>query len=90
LPPWRGAKITGFTATNSTRFSVKVQVGAETHYVNYALNTDGSVKFDFVDAKGQVKTETYSPRTRGGGGGGGGDRPPGGGDPKGKGGKKKG
>jgi hypothetical protein len=46
--------------------------------VNYALNTDGSVKFDFVDAKGQVKTETYSPRTRGGG------------DPKGKGGQKKG
>jgi hypothetical protein len=52
------------------------------------LNTDGSVKFDFVDAKGQVKTETYSPRTCGEGGGG--DRPPGGGEPKGKGGKKKG
>jgi hypothetical protein len=81
LPPWRGAKITGFTATNGTHFSVKVQFGAETHYVNYALNTDGSVKFDFVDAKGQVKTETYPPRTRGGGGGG---------DPKGKGDQKKG
>lgn len=88
LPPWRGAKITGFTATGGTRFSVKVQAGAETHYVNYTLNADGSVKFDFVDAKGQVKTETYSARTRGGGGGG--DRPPGGGEPKGQGGKKKG
>jgi phosphatidylethanolamine-binding protein (PEBP) family uncharacterized protein len=78
LPPWRGAKISGFTSEQNKKFSVKVQVGAETHYVNYALNTDGSVKFDFVDAKGQVKTETYSPRTRGGG------------DPKGKGGQKKG
>ncbi len=87
LPPWRGAKITGFTSTGGTRFSVKVQVGSATHYVNYALNTDGSVKFDFVDPQGQVKTETYSLRSRGGGGG---DRPPGGGDPKGKGGQKKG
>jgi hypothetical protein len=85
LPPWRGAKITGFTAKENKSFSVKVQVGVETHYVNYVLNTDGSVKFDFVDAKGQVKTETYSPRASGSG-----DRPPGGGDPKGKGGKKKG
>ncbi len=90
LPPWRGAKITGFTAKENKNFSVKVQVGAETHYVNYALTPDGGAKFDFVDAKGQVKTETYTPRTRGGGGDGGGDRPPGGGDPKGKGGQKKG
>lgn len=81
LPPWRGAKITGFTSEQNQKFSVKVQVGSETHYVNYALTPDGGAKFEFVDARGQAKTETYSPRSRGGGGG---SRPPGG-DPKGKG-----
>lgn len=74
LPPLRGAKITGFESTNDKRFSIKVEVGRETRFVNYLLNDDGSVKFDFVDGNGKVKTETYSPRQRGPGGGG--DRPP--------------
>jgi len=46
--------------------------------VNYVLNDNGSVKFDFVDGAGNVESDTYSPRQRGPGGGGaqgGGDRP---------------
>lgn len=83
LPPLRGAKITGFDSKDNKSFSIKVEVGRETRYVNYFLNQDGSVKFDFVDGNGKVKTETYSPRQRGPGGGerrggpgGGNDRPP--------------
>jgi Raf kinase inhibitor-like YbhB/YbcL family protein len=83
LPPLRGAEITGFESKDNKSFSIKVEVGRETRYVNYSLNQDGSVKFDFVDGNGNVKTETYSPRQRGPGGrerrggpGGGNDRPP--------------
>jgi len=83
LPPLRGAKITGFESKDNKSFSIKVEVGRETRYVNYFLNQDGSAKFDFVDGNGKVKTETYSPRQRGPGGGerrggpgGGNDRPP--------------
>ncbi len=79
LPPLRGAKITGFESKDNKSFSIKVEVGRETRYVNYVLGDNGSVKFDFIDGNGKVKTETYSPRQRGpgGSGGGGGDRRPG-------------
>lgn len=70
LPPWRGAKITGFESKDNKSFSVKVDVGKETHFVNYVLNENGSVKFDFVDNTGRVKSETYTPRQRGPGAGG--------------------
>ena len=85
LQPLRGAKITGFESKDDKSFSLKVEVGRETRYVNYFLNEDGSVKFDFIDGKGKVKSETYSPRQRGPGAGagerrsgpgGGNDRPP--------------
>ena len=71
LPPLRGAKITGFESKDNKSFSIKIEVGKETRYVNYVLNDNGSVKFDFVDGYGKVKSETYSPRQRGPGGGGG-------------------
>lgn len=76
LPPLPGAKITGFTREDGKKFSVRYEVGRETRQVNYTLNDDSTVKFEFVDGQGQVKTETHSPRERGGGGG---DRPEGGG-----------
>ena len=84
LPPLRGAKITGFESKDNKSFSIKVEVGRETRYVNYVLNENGSVKFDFIDGNGKVKSETYAPRQRGPGGGGpggpgGGERRPGGG-----------
>jgi hypothetical protein len=84
LTALRGARITEFTGKEKKQFSLKYVVGNETRYVNYALNDNGTVKFDFVDGRGQVKSEVYSPRQ----GGGGGNRPPG--EPKGKEGQKKG
>jgi phosphatidylethanolamine-binding protein (PEBP) family uncharacterized protein len=81
--PLRGAKITGFTVKDKS-YSLKYEVNGSTRFVNYVLNDNGTVKFDFVDGSGQVKSETYSPRQGGGGGG----RPPG--DQKGKEGQKRG
>lgn len=80
--PLRGARITGFTAQDRS-YSLKYELGTETRFVNYVLNDNGTAKFDYVDARGQVRSETYSSRP-----GGGGDRPPG--EPPGKGGPKKG
>ena len=83
LQQLRGARITGFTAKDKS-YSLKYELGPETRFVNYTLLDGGAVKFDFVDGRGQTRTETYSPRQRGPGGG---ARPPG--EPKGKDGKKK-
>ncbi|NBV24280.1 MAG: YHYH protein [Proteobacteria bacterium] len=80
--PLRGARITGFTSKEKS-YSLKYEFGGETRYVNYAVNDNGTVKFDYVDGSGQVKSQTYSERPAGG------DRPPG--EPKGgKDGRKKG
>mgnify|MGYP003338011666 FL=1 len=68
LPPLPGVRITGFTAANGRDFSVRYEVRGEARAVNYTLRDDGAVKFDFVDGRGQVTTETYSGRSRGGGG----------------------
>ena len=72
--PLRGARITGFTAKENKTFSLKYEIGGETRYVNYVLSDNGTVKFEFVDGKGQARTETYSPRP-GRPGAGGGERP---------------
>lgn len=64
--PLRGAKITEFTTKDNKSFSLKYQVGGETRAINYVLNENGTVKFEYVDGRGQVRSETYSPR-RGGG-----------------------
>lgn len=79
--PLRGARITGFTTKDNKSFSLKYQTGSETRSINYVLNENGTVKFDYVDGRGQVRSETYSPR-RGGGprDDGDGRRPPG--DPR--------
>lgn len=68
LPPWRGARITGFRSQENKSFSVEIQADGKTHHVNYTINPDGTVKFDFIDGDGDVRSETFSPRQRGGGG----------------------
>lgn len=78
----RGARISAFTVKENQSFSLRYEVGGEARLINYVLNGNGTVKFDYVEARGQVKSETYAPRA------GGGDGPPG--EPKGKDGKKKG
>ena len=72
LPPWRGAKITGFEAKENKTYRLQVEVGREIHLVHYQLLEDGSVKFEFVDADGNTRSETYKPRAQGRGGRGGG------------------
>ena len=79
LPPLRGAKITGFTSQENRRFDVEFQMRDLTYHVKYALNPDGTIRFDYVGSGGQVRTETYSSRRRGGDRPSDGDRPRGGG-----------
>lgn len=67
LPPLHGARITGFTFPKTNSYSLQYQVGGETRYVNYILNPDKTARFDFVDGKGQVRTESYSRQQRRGG-----------------------
>lgn len=64
--PLRGARITGFASLQAGSRSLTYQVGGETRRIHYTLNTDGSVRFEFVDGRGQTRTETYSPGPRGG------------------------
>lgn len=65
LTPLRGAKITNFESKDNQWFRLQYVVGRETRYVTYTINNDGSVRFDFTDGNGNVKTETYQPRQRG-------------------------
>jgi hypothetical protein len=68
--PLRGAKITGFkTLEIGKSYSLEYTLDGQTSQVNYQVNPDGSVKFDFVDPSGGVKSETYMPRPQRGGGG---------------------
>lgn len=78
--PLRGAKITGFkTIEIGKSYSLTYTIDGKTSKVNYQINADGSVKFDFVDPDGKVRSETYKGRPeRGGGGGGQGPKDPGG------------
>lgn len=63
--PLRGAKITDFKQVKEGSYSLTYTIDGETRKVNYAVNSDGSVKFDFVDGAGNTRTETYRGR-RGG------------------------
>ncbi len=85
LPPLRGAKITGFRATGAETqpaWSLGYTLGGKKSFVNYRLENSKWI-FDFVDAAGATKTDTYDPtrpeRRPGGGSGrgegGGGRRP---------------
>lgn len=87
LPPLRGAKITGFKATNrgeqsaGPAWSLEYLLGGKKNSVNYRLE-NGKWIFDFVDPTGATKTDTYdatNPQRRPGGGGGRGEEGGGGG-----------
>ncbi len=61
--PLRGAKITDFKAMEVGKsYSLTYTIDGETRKVNYQVNADGSVKFDFVDGRGRVTSETYRGR----------------------------
>jgi len=71
--PLRGAKITDFATVKAGSYSLTYTLDGETRKVNYSVQTDGSVKFDFVDGQGNTTSGTYRQR-RGPGGGEQGDR----------------
>jgi hypothetical protein len=68
--PLRGAKITGFERPKEGTYSLTYKLNGETHKINYALLSNGSYKFDYVDSNGEVQSQTYEARRGGGGRGG--------------------
>lgn len=78
--PLRGAKIIGWNQPDSQSYSVEYTLGRRSHFVNYTLLPEGGARFEFVDDKGQVTTETYDGKSARGSGGGGNrenrERPP--------------
>ena len=60
LPPWRGARITGFDRVASNHFHLEVKTATQTHHLRYRLNTNQTVTFDWADGDGQTASETYS------------------------------
>ena len=67
--PLRGATITGFENLAPGSYSLTYKVSGETRKVNYAIQPDGKIKFDFVGPDGQVTdSKTYEIRRRGGNG----------------------
>ena len=85
-PPLRGAKITGFTKPKPGAYSLTYTVSGETRRVDYAVESDGSWLFNYVDGQGNGVKEYFQPQRdpgQGGGGrrgqGGGGGRQGGGG-----------
>ncbi len=86
----RGAKITAFEGTpGSTPSKLSYTVNGRPASVAYTSLGGGQWKFQFANADGSTKEETYRASERGGGGGGGGGRDGkkkgGGGAPKGEG-----
>ncbi|HRF60530.1 MAG TPA: YHYH protein [Fimbriimonadaceae bacterium] len=83
--PLRGAKIVGFETVKPGSYSVTYTLAGETRKVNYTVDKDGGVTFEFVDGQGRSTKETYSggDRRGGRGGRGGGSRPDGLGPPPG-------
>jgi len=70
-PPLRGAKIIGFKTLEAGKtYTLTYTINDQTSKVNYQVNADGSVTFDFVDPSGNIKSETYKGRPERGGGGG--------------------
>lgn len=89
LPPLRGAKIVGFNSLQPNSYRLSYEVNGRKGFVNYAIEANGSVAFQFTDPSGKTTSETYTPGRRPPRGGKGGDdrRPKGQGDnpPPGKG-----
>lgn len=63
LTPWPGARIVGATQKGARQHSLQVLANGQTHWVNYLLNDDGSVRFEFIAPDGTSRVETYTPRS---------------------------
>lgn len=61
LPPLKGATIIDFQELGSNDYSLEYSLNGQIHYVNYRLEGN-SYTFEFIDAEGNVRTETYERR----------------------------
>ena len=71
LEPLRGATIVGYASPTPTSRRLTYEVGGRKGFVDYKVNGDGTLVFDYTDPSGETTTETYTPRGRGPGGRGG-------------------
>ena len=71
LEPLRGATIVGYASPTPTSRRLTYEVGGRKGFVDYRVNGDGTLVFDYTDPSGKTTTETYTPRGRGPGGRGG-------------------
>jgi phosphatidylethanolamine-binding protein (PEBP) family uncharacterized protein len=70
LQALRGAKITGFEKTGANTNKLSYDVNGDKRAVLYAMNSDGSVAFEFQNGREGTTKETYTRRERGAGQGG--------------------
>jgi phosphatidylethanolamine-binding protein (PEBP) family uncharacterized protein len=71
LEPLRGATIVGYASPTPTSRRLTYEVSGRKGFIDYKLNGDGTLVFDYTDPSGKTSTETYTPRGRGPGGRGG-------------------
>lgn len=71
--PLRGAKITDFILNKDGSVLLTYTVNGETRKIIYAVQKDGSYRFEFIDGNGKSQVKNYSGQNRGGGEG---NRPP--------------
>ncbi len=64
LPPLRGARIVGFEQTAPTAWSLRYEIGGRASSVDYRLEEDGKVVFEFVGPTGERRIEEHRPRER--------------------------
>lgn len=62
LRPLRDAKIVEFEETSPKNYALTYEVNGKKGTVRYAIATDGSVRFVFVDPSGKQSEKTFSPR----------------------------
>ena len=58
LTPLAGAKVTTFTTTGATAYSLQYQINAKPGFVNYSWDVT-KYTFVFIDINGNTTTKTY-------------------------------
>jgi hypothetical protein len=60
--PLRSAKVTGFVSPKPGSYSLTYDVRGEKRSINYSIEPDGTCRFEFIDGRGNARTETYRRR----------------------------
>ncbi|WOO41184.1 YHYH protein [Rubellicoccus peritrichatus] len=61
--PLRGAKIVAFNQTAPNAYSLGYDYRGGRYTINYSVEDNGTVDFEFVDPKGNIETDTYRQKT---------------------------